>query len=111
MSATKYITRAEMRHAHSHAMDDIIIPCFNRILLCVYLSKALIQIIPTQIDIKEGITNPIALNSRNIKSTIIGIKYNIPIPIISRPEFLATINKSVLLIYLIDKPSQKKLIH
>ena len=57
---------------------------------------------PEQIDIKAGMRKPIALNSRYIKSTIIGTKHNTPIPIIIIPEFLAIINTSFLLMYLIS---------
>ena len=90
-----------MKLAQSHARAEIIIPCLRRIFLMEYLSNTLIQRAPAPIDKKLGIKNPIKLNSKYIISTIIGIRHINPIPIIIIPEFLATINKSVLLIYLI----------
>ena len=64
------------------------------------------QIKPAHTDIIAGITYPTILNSKYIKSTMIGTKHITPIPIISMPEFLAIMNKSVLLIYLINVPSK-----
>ena len=81
--------------------DEIIIPCFSLIPLEVYESKYFINKKPNPIEIALGTIKLNISNSRYIKSTIIGIKHIIPIPTISIPEFLATIFKSVLEIYLI----------
>lgn len=60
---------------------------------------------PQTIEINAGIRKSIALNSKYIKSTTIGIKHITPIPIIKMPKFLIMISKSLLSMYLIYSPT------
>ena len=87
--------------AHNHAKDEIIIPCLSRIFLGVEFSKYFLKATPKAIEIAAGITKLMTSNSKYIKSNINGTRHIIPIPIIRYPESLATINKSLLVIYLI----------
>jgi hypothetical protein len=62
------------------------------------------QIEPTPMDINAGMIKYIALDSKENKSNLIGTRHINPIPIINMPEFLVIINKSCLVIYLIQYP-------
>ena len=104
MPVTKYRISPQIKLAHNHESEEIIIACFRRILLIEYFFNIFIHANPKIIEIRDGMRKPIALNSRYIKSTTIGTKHITPIPIIKRPIFLATINKSFLLTYLILLP-------
>lgn len=57
---------------------------------------------PSMMETAAGVTKLIMSNSKYIKSNINGIRHMNPIPIINIPEFLATILKSVCVIYLIN---------
>ena len=102
MFVASVITSPPIIPAHSHAKDEIIIPCFSLILLELYESKYFTNKKPNMIEIALGTMKLTTLNSKKIKSIINGIRHITPIPIISIPKFLATIFKSVLDIYLIN---------